>query len=119
MVKFDLKERTAILGESVIDLCKTIKQNIINSPIIKQLIKAATSIGANYCEADNAESNNDFKHKIGICRKESDETKHFLRMLARANPEIIEKTRTLWKEAHELNLILNSIYHKLGGRNKT
>lgn len=119
MVKFDLKERTAILGESVIDLCKTIKQNIINSPIIKQLIKAVTSIGANYCEADNAESNNDFKHKIGICRKESDETKHFLRMLARTNPETIEKTRTLWKEAREINLIFNTIYHKLGGRNKT
>src|SRR3990167_1834098 len=116
---FDLKERTALFGEAIIDLCKSIKRNVINIRIIKQLIKAATSIGANYCEADNAESANDFKHKIGICRKESDETKHFLRMISRANPEITPRTRVLWQEAKELNLIFNAIYHKQGGRNKS
>jgi len=115
---YNLKERTTVFGENVIDLCKTIPKNEITSPIIKQLIKAATSVGANYREADNAESTKDFKHKIGICCKESDEAKLFLRMLARATKKNVEKTRKLWKESSELNLIFNAIIKKLGGRNK-
>ena len=48
---------------------------------------ASTSIGANYCEANDSESKKDFRHKIGLCRKESRETKHWLRMLVAAVPE--------------------------------
>jgi four helix bundle protein len=115
--EYNLKERTSLFGEHVIDLCMSMRRNDINTPIIKQLIKSSTSVGANYCEADNAESTKDFKHKIGICCKESDESKYFLRMLANSNPEKIEKCRELWQEANELNLIFNSIIRKLGGRN--
>jgi four helix bundle protein len=43
--------------------------------LIRQLVRAGTSIGANYCEANDAESKKDFRHKIGVCRKESKETK--------------------------------------------
>jgi four helix bundle protein len=110
---YDLEERTAIFGESVIILCKKVPENTITRPIINQLIKCSTSIGANYCEADDAESSKDFKHKIGICKKESRETKHFLRMLAKACPELKDKTRELWQEAKELNLIFNKIYSKV------
>ncbi|MGB9743300.1 MAG: four helix bundle protein [Minisyncoccales bacterium] len=70
-------------------------------------------MGANYCEADDAESSQDFKHKIGICKKESRETKHFLRMSAVAIPELKTEIRKLWLEAKELNLIFNSIYRKI------
>jgi len=77
------------------------------------LIKAGTSVGANYCEADDAESKRDFQHKIGICKKESRESKHWLRMIAIAVPEIKEEARKLWREAKELNLIFNSIAKKL------
>lgn len=42
-------------------------------------------MGANYCEANEAESKKDFIHKVGICKKETKETKHWLRLLARAN----------------------------------
>ncbi len=111
--KYDLEERTARFGEATIKFCKKIPRSPITDPLIIQLIKAATSIGANYSEADDAESKQDFKHKIGICKKESRESKHFLRMVAVAAPELKEESRVLWQEAKELNLIFNSIYIKV------
>jgi four helix bundle protein len=75
--KYDLEERTAVFGERVIDFVKTLPLNTINKELIKQLIRAATSVGANYNEADGAESKKDFRHKIAICRKEAKESKHW------------------------------------------
>ncbi|SRR3989338_1464472 len=111
--KFDLEERTAKFGENVIGFCQALPKNDITKPIINQLVKCGTSVGANYCEADDAESKADFKHKIGICKKESREAKHFLRMSAIAEPAMKDQARKLWVEAKELNLIFNSIYRKL------
>ena len=68
---------------------------------------SGTSMGSNYCEADDAESSKDFIHKIGICKKEARETKHWLRMIAVAVPELKEEARVLWQEAKELHLIFN------------
>ncbi|MFH1942051.1 MAG: four helix bundle protein [bacterium] len=107
--KYDLEERTAKFGENIIDFVKTLCQNPINNPLISQVVRSGTSIGANYMEADAAISKKDFRHKIGICRKESKETKHWLRMIAKANPSKSEECRTLWKEAQELTLIFSSI----------
>ncbi len=107
--KFDLEERTAKFGENVIKFVKKLPRSPIIDPLIQQLIRSATSVGANYCEADDAESRMDFKHKIGICKKEARETKHWLRMLATALPEQREELKSLWKEAKELNLIFNAI----------
>jgi len=80
-------------------------------------VAAGTSVGANFCEADDAESGKDFIHKIGICKKESRETKHWLRMVAIAAPELKEEARKLWKEATELNLIFNAIVRKIRNKN--
>lgn len=112
--KYDLEERTAKFGEDVINFCQELPKGTITTPLIYQLVKAATSCGANYSEADDAESKKDFKHKIGICKKESRESKHFLRMMGAAMPSAQAKSQLLWQEAKELNLIFNSIYHKLG-----
>jgi len=106
---YDLEERTAKFGENIIEFAKELPKNIITNDIIKQLIKAGTSVGANYNEADCAETKRDFEHKIGICKKESRESKHWLRMIAKAVPEKREKVRKLWKEANELNLIFITI----------
>jgi len=111
--KYNLEERTAKFGESVILFCQGLPKTEITRPLITQLVKAGTSVGANYCEADDAESKEDFHHKIGICKKESRESKHFLRMMATANPEFKDQARKLWIEAKELNLIFNSIYKKV------
>lgn len=107
--KYDLEERTAIFGEVVIKFVKTLPDNVTNKPLISQFVRSVTSIGANYMEADCAESKKDFKHKISICRKESKESMHWLRMIAVANPNKKEECRKFWKEAHELTLIFSSI----------
>ena len=109
MKKFDLEERTAKFGENIIEFAKKISKNLITLPLITQLVKSGTSVGANYCEADCAESKKDFEYKIGICKKESKEAKHWLRMIAKAVPELKEESRKYWKEANELNLIFSSI----------
>jgi len=111
--KWDLEERTAKFGENIILFCKKVPRNPITIPLITQLVKAGTSVGANYCEADDAESKKDFRHKIGIVKKESRESKHFIRMIVVAVPKLKEDGKPLWQEAKELNLIFNSIYKKV------
>ena len=111
--KYDLEDRTAKFGENIIRFARKIPKDVITIPIISQLIKSGTSVGANYCEADDAESGQDFKHKIGICKKEARESKHWLRMTVVAVPELKEEARELWQEAKELNLIFNSIIKSL------
>ena len=107
--KYDLEERTAKFGENVIRFCKKVPRGPITDPLITQLVKSGTSIGANYSEADDAESRLDFNHKISICKKEARETKHWFRMIAVAVPVLKEEARKLWQEAKELNLIFNAI----------
>ena len=106
---FDLEERTARFGEAIIAFCRNSPRNAITNPVVTQLVKAATSVGANYGEANDAESKKDFCHKIGICRKESKESKHFVRMIVAAAPELRDAAKPLWQEAKELNLIFGAI----------
>jgi len=109
---FDLEERTALFGEAVIQFAKKIPKNPVSTPLISQLVRAGTSIGANYCEADDAVSKKDFKNKIGTCRKEARETKLWLRMIAAAAPELKVEARKLWQEAKELHLIFAAFWRK-------
>ena len=85
---FDLEERTAVFGEAVIAFAKTVPVNDVTKPLIPQLVRSATSIGGNYCEADDADSKKDFRFKIGLCRREVKETKHWLRMIVAAEGEL-------------------------------
>ena len=110
---YDLEERTAKFGEAVIRFCKKVPMDPITVPLITQLVKCGTSVGANYCEADDAESRKDFRHKIGICKKESRESKHFIRLIIVAVPGLKDAAAPLWQEAKELNLIFNKIYIKV------
>src|SRR5262249_3270894 len=98
-----------------IAFAKKIPVNPVTRRLIEQLVDSGTSVGANYCEADDAQSKKDFRHKICICRKEARETKHWLRMIAAAVPETKEEGRSLWKEAKELHLIFVSIVRKCDG----
>jgi len=107
--KYDLEERTGKFGEAIIEFSTKIPKNPITISLISQLVRAGTSIGANYCEADGAESKRDFNHKIAICKKESKEVKHWLRMVVKAEPPLKEKAKLLWKEAQEFALIFSSI----------
>jgi len=111
--RFDLEERTSKFGENIIRFCAKVPRNVITNPLITQLVRCGTSVGANYSEADDAESKLDFRHKIGICKKEARESKHFIKMIAVAFPEAQEECKMLWQEVKELNLIFNKIYQKL------
>jgi len=109
---YDLLERTAAFAEAIIKFSKRIPRSPGNDRLIGQLVGAGTSIGANYCEADDAVSKKDFKHKIGICRKEAKECKFWLRMIATAEESLKQEARPLWKEARELHLILCAVFRK-------
>ncbi len=63
---YDLEERTARFGEAVIDFAKTIPQEPVTNRIISQLVGAATSVGANYVEADDAVSKKEFFDRVCI-----------------------------------------------------
>ena len=108
-MKYDLEIRSKKFSKAVIEILMNIKKNEINRNLISQLIRSATSVGANYCEANNAVSKKDFKNKIFICRKEIQETKYWFELIAKSNPETKDSLRKLWKEAHELSLIFNKI----------
>ena len=105
---YDLEERTAKFGEDIIEFVKSFPDTPINRPLISQIVRSGTSVGANYMEADGAESKKDFIHKLGICRKESKETKYWLRITGTTVEELKAEARILWKEAQELNLIFSA-----------
>jgi four helix bundle protein len=104
---YDLEERTARFGEAVIDFLKLVPVNPVTSRLIDQLVGAGTSIGANYCEADDAVSKKEFRHKIGTCKKEARECKFFIRMIVRAVPGLRDQATPLWQEAKSPDLRQN------------
>ena len=107
--KYDLEERTTVFAEKIISLCKWWPKTVITIPIISQLIRSSGSIGANYCEANGASSKKDFKNKIFICKKESKETKYWLRLLSKTNDYSKDNFEPLLQEVQELILIFSKV----------
>ncbi|MEK7171129.1 MAG: four helix bundle protein [Patescibacteria group bacterium] len=108
-MKYDLEERTVKLGEEIILLCKKVNLNTVNRPIVSQLVRSGTSIGANYAEANGASSKQDFRNKIFICRKEAQETRYWLRMLSKCEQGLINEVGLLLEECRQLILIFQKI----------
>ncbi|MCX6730643.1 MAG: four helix bundle protein [Candidatus Roizmanbacteria bacterium] len=107
--KYDLEERVTLFSENLITFCKILSITTISKPLIDQLIRCGTSIGANYMEANACSSRRDFINKVNIARKESKETLYWLRLLSIQFPERKDKLGILWKETHEISLILGGI----------
>ena len=107
---YDLEERTARFGEAIIDFANELPRTPVTRRLIEQLVGCGTSVGANYCEADDAVSKKEFRLRCGTCKKEARETKYFLRMIVRAVPELRSEARPLWQEAKELHLIFARIW---------
>lgn len=105
----DLLERSAVFGEQIVRFSKRIPRDPTNNRLIDQLVGAGTSVGANYCEANEAVSTKDFKNTIARCVKEAKETKFFLRMVVASEPTLAEPARPLYREAHELLRIFGSM----------
>jgi len=109
---FDLEERTAVFGENIVRFSKKIPRGPSNDRLIDQIVGCGTSVGANYCEANEGVSKKDFRHPISRCVKEAKETKFFLRMVVASEPQLAEEARVLYREANELLLIFCSMYRK-------
>ncbi len=109
---WDLVERVTAFGERLVRFCKKIPRGPTNDRLIDQLVGAGTSVGANYCEANEAVSKKDFQNTVSRCVKEAKETKFFLRMVVASEPGLAPDARELYREAHELLLIFGSMRHK-------
>jgi four helix bundle protein len=107
-----LAGRTSLFGRMVIQFVKTIQPTYINKPLLMQIIRSGTSIGANYMEADCGESQKDFIHKLSIARKEAKETMYWAHMLCTTNPEKRNACVMVYTEAQELVKIFSSIIKK-------
>ncbi len=108
-LNYDLEERTARFGESVIDFLKKVPLGPRTSRLVDQLTGAGTSVGANYVEAGDAVSKKEFINIIGTCRKEARESMFFIRMIVRACSELRPAAIPIWQEARELHLIFSRI----------
>ena len=108
-VKYVLEERTLAFSKKILKFCKTLPQDVITKPLLSQLVRSATSVGANYAEANGASSKKDFANKVFIYKKEAKETMYWLTLLG----SLFEDRRTeltfLYKESKELTLIFSKI----------
>lgn len=111
--QFDLEERTYTFAKRVRAFVKSLPRTIANIEDCKQLVKASGSIGANYIEANEALSKKDFLVRIKISRKESKESRYWLRLLnTGANTETDTERAALVQESTELMKIFGAILRK-------
>lgn len=110
--QYDLEERTFRFAKSAVGFCKELPRTPAEVEIARQLLRAATSVGANYIEANEALSKKDFLMRIKICRKEAKESGYWLRLLELAKPELRSRQEGLLQESVELTRIFGSIVTK-------
>ena len=108
--RYDLEERTLKFAKEVIEFVNILPKTMANVEIMKQVIRSSGSVGANYIEANEALSKKDFYHRIKICRKESKESRSWLRLVDISSDFSLEQERIkLVQEATELTKIFGSI----------
>lgn len=113
--KYDLEDRTARFSLRVRDLCRQLKQDLINREYISQLIRSAGSVAANYIEANDKLGEKDLRYRISIRKKEAKESALWLKHILTYEAEQLETERLLLlKEADELMKIFAAILRKLG-----
>lgn len=117
-MKTELEGRTKDFGVRIIRLIRAFPKTVDGIEMGRQLLKSGTSIGANYREANRAESKQDFIHKVGIAEKEAAETGYWLELCEGAPLGNRDEVRALLKEAGELLAILTTIGRKAKGRSR-
>jgi len=115
-LKIDIKIRAYKFSLAIIKFMNTIPKNQTNKIISAQLLRSATSIGANIIEAQAASSKRDFKNFMNIALKSANETKYWLCLLRDSGLAEKEKAEKLLKEAIELSKILGASMLRLKGR---
>jgi four helix bundle protein len=107
----ELEERCYEFASRVKELIKRCKMTVANSSIARQLMNSSGSVGANYIEANEGISRKDFSFRIKICKKESKESRFWLRLID-CEAQDKEEQKLLIKEATELMLIFAGILRK-------
>jgi four helix bundle protein len=115
-MKTELEGRTKDFSVRIVRLIRTFPKTVDGIEMGRQLLRSGTSIGANYREANRAESKSDFIHKVGIAEKESSETVYWLEICEAAPLGDVNEVRALLKEAREILAIVTTIGRKAKGR---
>lgn len=109
-MEYDLELRTNEFSKSLLRFVRKIKISVTNENIVKQVLRSATSVGANYCEANGAVSKTDFRAKIFICKKEAKETLYWVELLKELiDSDNINELVRIESEAKQLMLIFSKI----------
>src|SRR5579872_4389157 len=110
MTSKELQERIKKFILDIIRLVKKLPKTIENLIFIKQIIRSASSIGANYAEAICAQTRQEFLHKINLCRSEANETVYWLDLILAVNPQLQEEINALIIEGGEiLKIFISSV----------
>jgi four helix bundle protein len=111
--RYDLEERTFEFARRCRDFVRKLPRTLANIEYCSQLIRSSGSQAANYIEANDSISGKDFLHRIKICRKESKESRLWLRLfIIGENNELQNEQKFLIQEAFELTRIFGSIVEK-------
>jgi len=115
--KYDLKDRTYAFAVAIVKFCILLGRNSEVKPVVNQLLRSGTAIGAIVAEADGARTRKDFGNKMTIARNEANETVYWLRLLIDSevihNCDNIAKLKDMTAEAGELSKIISAIVRKL------
>ena len=105
----ELEERTALFAARIVKVCEAIPVKRLKSAFFKdQLFRSGTSVAANYAEAEEPESRNDFIHKMKIAMKELSETRMWLRVIGSCGYVESERLQPLIQESLELARMMNA-----------
>lgn len=110
---FDLEQRTLEFSKRVIRMCNALPKNNVNLPLIDQLVRASSSVGANYREANDALGKKDKINRMRISRKEAKESHYFIELVIENNQSLKNRMLKLLDEADQLRKILSTIIGKL------
>lgn len=115
---YDVKERTYLYGLEMIKFLETLPNDYATQTMGKQLLRSATSIGANVIEAKSSSSKKDFALFYTYALKSANESKYWLGLLQDSGKASKEQVRPLLDETHELSNILASSILTMKGRKR-
>jgi four helix bundle protein len=117
MTEYNLRQRSYAFSVGLVRFLNKLSATKISAPILNQLVRSGTSVGANIEEADSAPSRKDFRNKMFIAKKEAAETTYWLKLIVDAevvnNPANKEKAKELLDECSQILKIIGSITRKI------
>jgi len=114
----DLKERLLEFGARIVTLVEALPRTLVGRRIGDQLLRSGTSVGANYEEAQAAESKEDFVHKLQVALKEAREANYWLRLLAKSRKLPPERLASILDESSQLRAMLSKAVARAKGKAK-